>query len=53
MEYENSNDMRDMMASSFGDEKISKKTELNAGMTISPSEKDEYEQKIHNIGGQE
>ena len=35
----------------FGMEKLSKANELNDSMSIAPQGRDEYEQKIMNIGG--
>lgn len=35
----------------FGLDKLSKVNELNETMSISPSERDEYESKLWNIGG--
>ena len=35
----------------FGMEKLGKQNQLNETMTISNSERDAYESKIHNIGG--
>lgn len=35
----------------FGMEKLSKANELNESMSIAPQGRDEYEQKIMNIGG--
>lgn len=37
--------------SDFGMEKLSKANELNEGMSIAPQGRDEYENKIWNIGG--
>ena len=48
---ENENTNRDFMGQCFGDGKMSKSTELNDSMTISNSGADEYERKIHNMGG--
>lgn len=42
---------KDFMSESFGDSKISKETELNASMSITPQAPDELENKIHNVGG--
>ena len=35
----------------FGYDKLSKANELNESMSIAPQGRDEYEQKIMNIGG--
>lgn len=40
------------MHETFGDSKLSKSKELSTSMTIKPSERDEYETKIHSLGGQ-
>lgn len=47
------NQTKEFMSTSFGDEKLSKEMELNSTMSISPQTRDEYEQKIKNIGGNE
>lgn len=47
------NNMRDMMKSSYGDEKVDKSSELNESMSIAPSSPDEYSRKIMSIGGSE
>lgn len=48
---ENENTMRDMMPSKYGLEQVDKSQELNATMTIAPNGADEYENKIHSLGG--
>lgn len=48
---DNQQTMRDMMMTSYGDEKYDKKKELNSEMSIAPSEPDEYGKKIMSIGG--
>lgn len=45
------NTMREMMNSSYGDEKADKSRELNKSMTIKNTSPDEYTRKIMNIGG--
>lgn len=45
------NNTRDTVKAHEGDNKLDKSTELNESMTIAPSGKDEYENKIKNIGG--
>lgn len=35
------------------DAKFSMKQQLNASMSIAPQSQDEYEQKLHNLGGEE
>ena len=37
--------------SDFGMEKLSKSNELNESMSIAPQARDEYENKLWNIGG--
>lgn len=49
LEIENTN--RRMMKSSYGDTKADKSNELNESMTLSNSSRDEYESKIHSLGG--
>ena len=51
MVEEQKNTMHDMMKSSYGSEKADKSNELNANMSITNQGKDEYENKIHNVGG--
>ena len=43
--------MRDMMFSSYDDSKLDKSGELNASMSIQETSQDQYESKIHNVGG--
>lgn len=50
---EDTQNMREFIGESFGDNKLSKSTELNESMSISDSSRDEYESKIHSLGGQE
>lgn len=46
------NTMKPMMkGSTYGDEKLDKSNELNESMSIATASKDEYESKIHNVGG--
>lgn len=47
----NSQNMRSMMSSSFGDEKMNKSKELNSNMSISNNTPDEYTRKIQSLGG--
>lgn len=42
---------RNMMNSSYGDDKLDKSNELNASMTIEDKPMDELEEKLHNLGG--
>lgn len=53
MDLEKQNAMRNMMKTSYGDEKMDKSSELNDSMTIKNTSADEYTKKIHNIGGNE
>lgn len=48
---ENENTMKDMMPSKYGNEQLDKSNELNETMSIVPSGADEYENKIHSLGG--
>lgn len=43
--------MENMMKSTYGNEKLSKEKELNPSMTISGSAPDEFENKMHSLGG--
>lgn len=52
-ELESKKEMRSMMKGTYEDTKLDKSNELNQNMTINESSKDEYESKIHNIGGNE
>lgn len=45
------NKTRDFVKAHEGDNKLDKGLELNESMTIETSGKDEYENKIKNIGG--
>ena len=47
------NEMRNMMNSSYEDVKLDKNEELNASMSIQETSQDQYESKIHNVGGSE
>lgn len=42
---------RSTVKSDFGDQKLDKSKELNESMTINESSRDEYEKKIHSLGG--
>ncbi len=50
-DLENDNSLHQMTKSDFGFEKVNKSSELNDGMSISESGADEYENKLHNLGG--
>lgn len=47
------NETRSFSSTNYGDDKLDKSRELNQTMSIRNSEPDEYEKKIHNIGGGE
>ncbi|BDU78944.1 hypothetical protein [Tetragenococcus phage phiYA5_2] len=53
MNEEENNQMRDMMKTSYDDVKLDKSGELNASMSIQETSQDQYESKIHNVGGSE
>ena len=50
-ELEQKNETRSFMKGTYQDNKLDKSSELNDGMTINESSRDEYEQKLHNLGG--
>ena len=50
-DLEAKNDMRSMMKTDSGDNKLDKSNELNETMTISENSQDEFTRTIHNIGG--
>ena len=50
-ELEQTNEMRSMMKGSYNDHRLDKSAELNDSMTINEGSRDEYEQKIHTLGG--
>lgn len=45
------NENRDFMSTSFGDEKLNKETELNESMSIQANGADELSQKLNTLGG--
>lgn len=47
------NEVKSMMQSDYGDEKLDKSKELNESMSIKEQSPDEYENKLHSIGGAE
>ena len=51
LEQENQN--RSMMKQSETDTKLDKSNELNDSMTIDEQSRDEYETKLHSLGGNE
>ena len=50
-DLEQKNETRSFMKGSYEDNKLDKSSELNDSMTINESSRDEYEQKLHNLGG--
>lgn len=51
-DLEQKNETRSMMKNSYNDTKMDKSNELNDSMTINEGSRDEYEKKLHNIGGE-
>lgn len=52
-DLEETNETRSMMKGNYNDHRLDKSNELNDDMTIKETGQDEYEKKIHNIGGNE
>ena len=52
-QLEQTNETRSMMKGNYQDHRLDKSNELNNSMTINEKSKDEYEQKIHSLGGNE
>lgn len=50
-EIEQKNENRSMMKGSYNDSRLDKSKELNSSMTINESSRDEYESKLHSLGG--
>ena len=50
-ELEQKNENRSMMKGSYNDSRLDKSKELNSTMTINESSRDEYESKLHSLGG--
>ena len=50
-ELEQKNQTRSFMKGSYEDNKLDKSSELNDSMSIDEKSRDEYEQKLHNLGG--
>ena len=50
-ELEQKNENRSFMKGNYEDTRLDKSKELNANMTINEQSKDEYESKLHNLGG--
>lgn len=52
-ELNQTNEPKTFLEPTYGDEKANKVSELNDSMSIKDNGKDEYEQKLHNLGGKE
>lgn len=50
-QLEQTNETRSMMKGTYNDNKLDKSNELNDSMTINEASRDEYEQTLHSIGG--
>ena len=50
-DLEQKNETRSFMKGTYQDNKLDKSSELNDSMTINESSRDEYEQKLHDLGG--
>ena len=50
-ELEQKNETRSFMKGTYQDNKLDKSSELNDSMSIDEKSRDEYEQKLHNLGG--
>ena len=50
-ELEQKNNTRSFMKGTYQDNKLDKSSELNDSMSIDEKSRDEYEQKLHNLGG--
>ncbi|MDN6160965.1 MAG: hypothetical protein L0K90_01885 [Staphylococcus equorum] len=50
-QLEEKNDTRSMMKGNYSDKRLDKSNELNESMTLNQSSRDEYTNKIHNLGG--
>ena len=50
---EEPNTMRNFTNGAKTDEKLSKQPQLTSSMSIAPNGRDEYENKLHSIGGVE
>lgn len=48
-----SHELKDFTKGAKTDVKLDKTPQLTPEMSIDPSSRDEYENKIHNVGGQE
>ena len=45
------NENRSMMKNTYNDNRVDKSNELNDTMTLNEGSRDEYENTIHNLGG--
>ena len=52
-DLEQTNENRSMMKGNYQDHRLDKSNELNESMTINEQSKDEYEQTLHTLGGNE
>lgn len=50
-QLEQKNETKSFMKGTYEDNRLDKSKELNETMSISNSERDEYEKKIHSLGG--
>ena len=50
-ELEQKNETRSFMKGTYQDNKLDKSSELNDSMSIDEKSRDDYEQKLHNLGG--
>ena len=50
-DLEQKNETRSFMKGTYQDNKLDKSSELNDSMSIDEKSRDEYEQKLHNLGG--
>lgn len=50
-DLEQKNNTRSFMKGTYNDNKLDKSSELNESMSIDEKSRDEYEQKLHNLGG--
>ena len=50
-DLEQKNNTRSFMKGTYQDNKLDKSSELNDSMSIDERSRDEYEQKLHNLGG--
>lgn len=50
-QLEQTNETRSTMKGSYNDHKLDKSNELNDSMTINEASRDEYENTLHSLGG--